>query len=116
MDGELHPLKYGSYFNDKEKLIKIIKAEEEFILNSPGEKNRRIWIDMYETNLDEELAEELVRHMINIKSKIMKICIVGCSKKSLFRKKLKTEDSFLFNCIEFFSVPEDAKMWLIGKK
>jgi hypothetical protein len=51
MGGELHPLKYGSYFENKEKLFAVIKAEEDFILKSSGQNNRRIWIDLYETKL-----------------------------------------------------------------
>jgi len=46
MGGELHPLKYGSYCCDKEKLFTVIKAEEDFILKSSGQNNRRIWIDL----------------------------------------------------------------------
>ncbi|WP_084388720.1 hypothetical protein [Fusibacter sp. 3D3] len=39
MGGELHPLKYGSYFNEKELLLSIMEEEEQFILNSTGRKN-----------------------------------------------------------------------------
>ena len=46
MNGELHPLKYGSYLSNKDKLFDVMKAEEKFILESSGNNNRRIWIDL----------------------------------------------------------------------
>lgn len=36
--GEIHCLKYGSYYSDTEKLFKLMKQEEEFILHI----NRRL--------------------------------------------------------------------------
>ena len=41
MGGELHPLKYGSYFDKKEELLSVMKAEEEFILKSAGQNMDR---------------------------------------------------------------------------
>jgi hypothetical protein len=79
MGGELHPLKYGSYFDKKEELLSIIKAEEEFILNSSGKNNRRIWIDLYETTLDNDIIEALILHLQAIRHKILNLCLVGCS-------------------------------------
>ncbi len=117
MGGELHPLKYGSFFGNKSKLFEIIRAEEEFILKSPGEKNRRIWIDIYETEIDGMVTEILVSHLINIKPKINRICFVGFpqAQKVKFMRKVKSSDAELYETIRFFKDPEDAKMWLIGR-
>ncbi len=41
-NAELHPLKYGSCFSDREKLLRVMKAEEAFILGQPGTGTRRI--------------------------------------------------------------------------
>lgn len=115
--GELHPLKYGSFFKDKNRLFEIMEAEEVFILNSPGDKNRRIWIDLYETAIDQEVIERLVSQIQNIRFKVNKLCMVGCGflarqkiKKAMFQKCPDIADK-----LRFFADPEAAKMWLIGK-
>ena len=115
MDGELHPLKYGSYFNDKDKLFAIMKAEEEFILKSSGQNNRRIWIDLYETTLDNQVIENLVLHIKTIRSKIYKLCLVGCSflNKRKIKKLMMANNMDIVEQIRFFSDPEEAKKWLV---
>lgn len=117
MGGELHPLKYGSYFNDKDKLFAVIKAEEAFILNSSGQNNRRIWIDLYETKLDDEVIDTLISHIEVISIKIFKLSLVGCSffEKRKIIKKMTANNMQIVEEIKFFSDPEKAKQWLIGK-
>lgn len=117
MDGELHPLKYGSYFNNKNQLFEIIKAEEEFILKSSGTNNRRIWIDLYETTVDDEVAEVLVRHLQVIRQKIFNLCFVGCSHKTqrVLKEKMKHAEMDLYYSTRYFDDPEIAKQWLLGK-
>lgn len=115
MGGELHPLKYGSYFKDKEKLFAVIKAEEDFILNSAGQKNRRIWVDLYETKLDDEVIDALAVHIKAIKAKIFKLCFVGCSvfDRTRLKRKMVEEHIDIVNQLRFFSDPEKAKQWLV---
>lgn len=116
MGGELHPLKYGSFHKNKDKLFAVIKAEEEFILNSSGKNNRRIWIDLYETALDNEVIENIVCHINAISSKIFKICLVGCSffSKHKIKKRMLIKNTVMANRIKFFSDPEEAKQWLVN--
>ena len=117
MGGELHPLKYGSYFEDKHRLFEVMKAEEEFILDSPGKNNRRIWIDLYETDIDCEVAETLIRHLQTIRHKIFNLCLVGCSSSAqrTIRQKMKHDEMDLFYSTKYFDDPEIAKQWLLGK-
>jgi hypothetical protein len=117
MGGELHPLKYGSYFDDKQRLFEIIKAEEEFILNSTGQNNRRIWIDLYETTIDDEVADVLAQHLQTIRHKIFNLCLVGCSSaaQKLIKKKMKLAEMDLLSTARYFDDPEIAKQWLLGK-
>lgn len=113
--GELHPLKYGSFFSNMEALSKIIDLEEKYILKSAG--NRRIWIDLYDSYLTDEIVEKFVNHILAIHSKIHKLALVGCS-KTITRKingSVKKTDSDLFNEIRYFNDPEDAKNWLISE-
>jgi hypothetical protein len=118
MGGELHPLKYGGYKADKQKLFAIIKAEEEFILRSPENGNRRVWVDLYDTELDGEVIAELARYFAAIEQKIKKLCFVGCGFCARLRLKyrLKRESRKLAEQIRFFADPEDAKQWLVGEK
>ena len=115
MGGELHPLHYGSYFNNKKELFTIIKAEEDFILASSGTNNRRIWIDLYETVIDNEVVDILVDHLKAIRHKIHKLCLVGCSSKDKekIKSKMRQQKMDLLEQTQYFSDPEEAKQWLI---
>jgi len=116
MNGELHPLKYGSYFGNKDELFAIMNAEEEFILKSSGKNNRRIWIDLYETKLDTEVIEKLVLHIKTITPKIFKLCFVGCSfiDKHKIKKQMNINNMDIVAQVKFFSDPEEAKQWLVS--
>jgi hypothetical protein len=117
MGGELHPLHYGSYFDDKKGLFEIIKAEEIFILNSFGKNNRRIWIDLYDTNFDNEAIDFLLDHLEAINAKILKLGLFGLSNinQCKISKKMKNKNNDLYIKTKYFNDPEEAKMWLIGK-
>lgn len=118
MGGELQPLKYGSYFSDKVRLFQVMKAEEEFIMHSSGQHNRRVWIDLYETKLDGEVIDALACHIKTIEPKILRLCLVGCPllTRNKVKKKLVEKQSSLTRQIRFFSDPEKAKQWLVGER
>lgn len=118
MGGELQPLKYGSCFSDKNKLFQVIKAEEDFILRSSGQHNRRVWIDLYETKLDDEVISALALHIKMIEPKVFRLCLVGCPLLARYKvkKKLTELHSALAQQIRFFSDPEKAKQWLVGER
>jgi hypothetical protein len=117
MNGELHPLKYGSCFSDREKLLRLISAEQAFILKQPGTNYRRIWIDLYETRLDSEAIRALASHIQAIERTIYRLCFVGCSPVGAWRirRRLKKLGLPIAGAVKFFSDPEDAKKWLIGE-
>jgi hypothetical protein len=115
MGGELHPLKYGSFHKDTNRLFAVIDAEEEFVLNSPGQHNRRIWIDLYETRLSNDVIAKLVSHLITISPKIFKLCLVGCSflSKHKIIRQMKKQGLEIAPQVRFYSDPEVAKQWLV---
>jgi hypothetical protein len=117
MGGELHPLKYGSFFRDRERLAQVMRAEREFILASPGLHNRRIWIDLYETRLDAAAARALAEHIQAIEPKIQKLCFVGCSTFGALRlrRQMRALKLDIVCQTRFFSDPEEAKKWLVGE-
>lgn len=116
--GELHPLHYGSCHGDHERLFGVMRAEEDFILKASGQHNRRIWIDLYETELDSTVAEALARHIEAIEPKIFRLCLVGCDARGRRRlsAKLKERLPALAGQVRFFDDPEEAKQWLVGEK
>ena len=115
--GELQPLHYGSYHDDMDKLSEIIDAEEKFILAASSPDARRVWIDLYETNLTESMIIKLSQHIVNISPKVSKMALVGCTKK-VFKHivdYLKNADCPFARQIKLFDDPEVSKDWLVGK-
>ncbi len=110
--GELHPLHYGSYHDDFERLARIMDEEEAFILKSHG--GRKIWIDLYETKKNKLLYEKLCSHIVAISHKISKLALVGCSLKDkrAINKLLREKGCTV--SIAYYNDPEIAKDWLVG--
>ena len=110
--GYFHGIHYGSYFEDSQALLSMIKEEEYFILNSP--QRRRVLIDLYETGLTKELTLQIVEHIEKMKHKIVKLAITT-DKRSLhklqkaFRKNPILGDGQLYFCTDM----EEAKTWLV---
>lgn len=118
MGGELHPLKYGGFHADRERLLQVMAAEEAFILRSTGLHNRRVWIDLYETDWDDELLDALARHLKAIEHKLYRLCFAGDSHR-LQRKLeglLAAHGVTLREPVRFYADPEDGKQWLVGKQ
>ena len=69
--GYFHGIHYGSYFDNSEALFAMMKEEENFILKSPSQ--RRIMIDLYETNITKEVLAKIIEHIRNIQPRIFKI-------------------------------------------
>jgi len=113
--GELHPLHYGSYRDDMDKLSEIIDAEEKFIMSSMS--GRRIWIDLYETNLTDSMILRMSQHIVHISPKVTKMALVGCSKRVFNNiiSYLREAECSLAGQIKLFDDPEVSKDWLVGK-
>jgi hypothetical protein len=113
--GEIHCLKYGSFFSDEEALFTVIKAEEAFI----AKPNRRllIWVDFYETRLTGRILSEFAGSMNRLRPHIIKLAIVGCSfwEKQRLRFIARKSGEGLPAPTHFFADPEDAKTWLVSE-
>ena len=88
--GYFHGIHYGSYFDDAKALFDMMEKEEQFILKSPD--RRRIMIDLYETNITQEVLEKLMQHIENLKPRIIKLAFAA-NKTNLrsIRKAIKKE-------------------------
>ncbi|PYG89735.1 hypothetical protein LY28_00328 [Ruminiclostridium sufflavum DSM 19573] len=115
--GELHPLHYGSYHDDMDKLSRVIDAEEVFILSTSSPGGRHVWIDLYENNFTDSMIIKLSQHIVNISPKVSKMALVGCSKKVFNKiiKQLYDMDCNLAGQIKLFDDPEISKDWLVGR-
>lgn len=111
--GELQPLHYGSYHDDLVGLFEVMDAEEVFILQSHG--GCKVWIDLYETDKSETFYDKLTDHLVAIRHKLSKLALCGCTWKDrwIITKRLKRKE---FNIpTRYYSDPEIAKDWLVGK-
>jgi len=117
MGGELHPLKYGGYRNDKAGLFQVMDAEERFIAATARGCDRRTWVDLYETRLDRTAVARLVGHLERIRPHTRKLCLVGCTPRT--RRQIRAGTRRLgpawADSVRFFDDPEEAKKWLIGE-
>lgn len=112
--GEVHCLKYGSHFRNYNRLIELMKAEEDFIQRT--KRKLRIWIDLYETRITKNILIELVRSLTRIRNQIIKLAVVGLSFVGRWNlnRILKKYGEFPFT-IKYFKDPEDAKTWLVSE-
>jgi hypothetical protein len=113
--GELHCLKYGSFYSNEDALFTLMKAEEAFIINSSRRIN--MWVDFYETNLTDKVLIMFVENMNRLQNYTSKLSIVGCSfiDKLRLRKKIKKMGIEFSMPIKYFKDPEDAKTWLVSE-
>ena len=112
--GELHALKYGSFFERESDLFAIMQAEEDFI-RKPN-RRLRIWVDFYETNLTENVLTRFLENISHLEAHIIKLAIVGFSsndKRNLKHLSKKTGIAITVP-LRYFSDPEDAKTWLVS--
>lgn len=110
--GYFHGIHYGSYFDDSQALLSMMKEEEQFILHSL--QKRRILIDLYETSLTKELTVQIAAHMERMKHKIIKLAITTDKRdlrklQKVCHKKDLLGDGRLYFCTDM----EEAKTWLV---
>lgn len=111
--GEIHCLKYGSFFANETALFAVMKAEEKFI--AQPNRRLRIWVDFYETQLTDAVVLEFVESMHRLGNHLIKLAIVGCSRKDSWRlQRVGRKAGGLASVpVRFFRDPEDAKTWLV---
>lgn len=113
--GEIHALKYGSCGDDKERLLRLMDEETEFIRRRPASK-LRVWVDLYETALTGEILTHFAGQIGIIQDQLVKLAIVGVRSKSTVIKSLKSAEPPIIIPYRFFSDPEDAKTWLVSDR
>lgn len=112
--GEIHCLKYGSFHEDEEGLLELMKKEEQFIMARPSQK-LRIWVDFYETNVTKNISVAFIESIKRLLENIVKLAIVGLSaqEKRHMQRLIKKSGSTMV-AMKYFNDPEDAKTWLVS--
>lgn len=113
--GEIHCLKYGSFFDDERRLLEIMDAEEQFIKQRPGQR-LRVWVDLYETKLSDSVVAKFAAQIFGIRGQIVKLAIVGCSpagRRKLDKALINENQGVPVPC-RHFDDPEEAKTWLVS--
>jgi hypothetical protein len=112
--GEIHGLKYGSFFSDEQRLFAVMDAEEAFIRQRPA-RLFRAWVDFYETAISDKVVAKFLEHTQSISDQLVKLAIVGCSAKDekRIKKAMKEFNTMLTGRCAFFEDPEEAKTWLV---
>lgn len=113
-DGELHCLKYGGFREDMPALFALMDAEEAFI-RQRKQRLFRLWVDLYETEVSEAVAERLARQAAQLSGQAVKLAYVGCTalERSRIKKNMK-KAGVKPGIIAFYDDPEDAKAWLVS--
>ena len=114
-NGELFGTHFEGFASREEKLLELMKAEEEFLIkqNHP----LPFWVNFYGTRLTDTVLSEFVQSMNRMRRYIPKLAIVGCSWFDRWRlrrveKRLKLK---LPAPVRYFGDPEVAKTWLLSE-
>lgn len=113
--GEIHCLKYGSYFNNETRLLAVMRAEEAFVAQ-PG-RRLRLWVDFHESQLTDPVLAEFAASIRRLRLHIVRLAVVGCSGNDQWRLQAfgRHEGLDFRKLARFFDDPEDAKSWLVGE-
>lgn len=111
--GYFHGIHYGSYFDDSKALFDMMEKEEQFILKSPD--RRRIMMDLYETDITQDVLEKLLQHIENLRPRIVKVAFAAnrATLKNI-QRAIKKEKSLRSVCCYFSTDMEEGKTWLVS--
>lgn len=111
--GYFHGIHYGSYFDDSKALFDMMEKEEQFILKSPD--RRRIMLDLYETDITQDVLEKLLQHIENLRPRIVKVAFAAnrATLKNI-QRAIKKEKNLRSVCCYFSTDMEEGKTWLVS--
>lgn len=111
--GYFHGIHYGSYFDDSKALFDMMEKEEQFILKSPD--RRRIMMDLYESDITQDVLEKLLQHIENLRPRIVKVAFAAnrATLKNI-QRAIKKEKSLRTVCCYFSTDMEEGKTWLVS--
>lgn len=113
--GEIHGLKYGSFYSEEERLFAVMDAEADFIRKRPAQR-LRAWVDFYETVLSDEVLLHFAHNILSFQDQLIKLAVAGFSSgdRARLKRLMKKEGLAFMVPVRFFDDPEDAKTWLVA--
>ncbi|MDA3899907.1 MAG: hypothetical protein PF637_05240 [Spirochaetes bacterium] len=113
-NGVIHAVKLSGCKRKREKVKELLEQEKEFTLLQ--NQTKTIWIDLYSTVVTGDLANDLISFIRDLSIKINKIAFVGCGLFARQKIKKRMRAQYInYITIQFFSNPEEAKNWLVGR-
>lgn len=113
--GYFHGIHYGSYGDDMDAFLDMVRQEEEFILKSPD--TRRIMMDLYETNITthSDALDTFVSHIKTIRPKVMKLGISTTKHElSVIKRAIEKAQAIEKGKVFYNTDMETAKTWLVS--
>ena len=112
-NGELFGAHYESFATREQELLELMRAEEEFFIKQ--HYPLPYWVNFYGTKLTDAVLREFIQSVNRLQRYIPKLAIVGCSLIDKWRLKQVIKKMGMNTPVRYFSDPEDAKAWLVGK-
>jgi hypothetical protein len=115
-NGELFGMHLGSYHDDEEGVIAMMKAEEDFHMKK--HRPMGMWIDFYETKMTGPVIQELIEMVAHLGDRVTKLGLVGCSPITRWKinRQIRQNSQLASLPIKYLEDPEVAKTWLVNER
>jgi len=100
------------YKDNREAFCRRLEQIDTFFDGGGHVSRYRVWLNIDDSNLTEDLIEKVAESVVRIKERIVKIAIVGAGKYKNRLNRLLKRNSF-DKPLAYFSDAENAKEWLV---
>ncbi len=114
MGGEIWFCQLDALYDKKELVMEKFHRDIETIKRPSA--TGLVGINMNQTEIDKDMAVEIVRCFIDLK-KLRKVVFIGSSRKikNVIKEELRQEEQEVGFVYTFINDYEKAKLWLVGK-
>ena len=109
---ELHCCALDGYKGNREALLNRSKSISDYFNSKPGTTRYRIWYNMDDSVLTDDIIESITESLFKINDSIIKIAFIGANRKKKRFDKVLRKTTFN-RPVCYFSDAELAKEWLI---
>jgi hypothetical protein len=112
---ELHCCHLDGYNGQRDVFLKRLNEIENFFMEKPDTSRFRIWYNVDDTLLDNDLINEIVMSVFRIQNHIVKIAFIGLKRLQQWHlaRMLKSDKAYSSVPFACFADAEKAKEWLI---
>ena len=108
---EIHACHLDGFKNDWEALANRLKAIDEFFIKAPKNCGHRIWYNVGDSVLSDEVIADITGSLLKIEDRIVKIAFIGVKRKRRLNKSIR--QALPNKPVSYFADAEAAKEWLI---